>query len=200
MLIDEVDVFFSKDFYGNIYTPLARLRDPTITNLTNFIWTNRNSSKMSIRTLEKTSQFTACCARYPGWEGLVREAAKDMLADLCDFKHDYLVHHDKIAYKEQDGISFDVVYGYKTLFAYYHEHERQNVSKASLDANIFIGIRCGSFSYAEIPKRFQFILGVTGTLQTLSGAEKKVSLFNTYKNIFLTHKENFITHYTGKGE
>ena len=41
LLIDEVDVFFSKEFYGNVYTPSTMLRDPTITSLTNFIWSSR---------------------------------------------------------------------------------------------------------------------------------------------------------------
>ncbi len=30
LLIDEVDIFFSKDFYGNVYNPKACLKDPTI--------------------------------------------------------------------------------------------------------------------------------------------------------------------------
>ncbi|CAG9315963.1 unnamed protein product [Blepharisma stoltei] len=37
LLIDEVDVFFTKSFYGNIYRPLAKLKDPTINNLTDYI-------------------------------------------------------------------------------------------------------------------------------------------------------------------
>ena len=41
MLIDEVDVFFSKDFYGNVYTPSASLSDPTITNLLDYVWEKR---------------------------------------------------------------------------------------------------------------------------------------------------------------
>ncbi|CAF4090243.1 unnamed protein product, partial [Rotaria sordida] len=40
LLIDEVDVFFSREFYGNLYTPAASLRDSTIISLTNYIWTN----------------------------------------------------------------------------------------------------------------------------------------------------------------
>ena len=46
-----------------------------------------------------------------------------MLVDLTNFRHDYIVHNDRIAYKEQDGISCNITYGYKTLFAYYYEHE-----------------------------------------------------------------------------
>lgn len=31
---------------------------------------------------------------------------------------DYVVSDGKIGYKELDGVSFDIVYGYKTLFQY----------------------------------------------------------------------------------
>ena len=41
LLIDEVDVFFSREFYGNLYTPSVSLRDPTIIALANYIWENR---------------------------------------------------------------------------------------------------------------------------------------------------------------
>ncbi len=77
-----------------------------------------------------------------------------MLVDVSNFNHDYLVQNDRIAYKELDGISFNVVYGYKTLFAYYHEHEQGKISKNSLNEYIGIIIKCGSFSYKEIPNEF----------------------------------------------
>jgi hypothetical protein len=83
---------------------------------------------------------------------LVEEAAKDMLSDIKTFEsHDYVVKEDKIGYKEQDNIIFNAVFGYKTLFAYFLEHEKGNISETSMEANITIGINCGEFSYADIP-------------------------------------------------
>ena len=71
-------------------------------------------------------------------------------------------------------MSFTVVYGYKTMFAYYQENDNGKITKGSLNGNIYVGIHCGSFSFAEIPHSFSYIVGVTGTLQTLSNAEKKI--------------------------
>ena len=88
--------------------------------------------------------------------------------------HSYIVKDDKIAYKEQDTTSSDIVYGYNTLFAYYHEHEAGHISKESLQEHVSIYIDCGSFSYAKFPERFVHIMGVTGTLEHLSTAERKV--------------------------
>jgi hypothetical protein len=186
LLIDEVDVFFNQDFYGNIYTPLARLNDITINNLTDYIWRNRNL-RLNIKTLEATAEYKACCERFSGWEFLIKEATKDMLADVNNYQHDYIIKNDKLAYKEQDGISYDVVYGYKTMFAYYHENQQGKISDASLKENISIGIKCGSFSYAEIPNCFQFIMGVTGTLHTLSKSERNIveDVYKIRKNTYI---------------
>ena len=137
------------------------------------MWLNRNT-RVNIKIMESREEFQACCRRFNGWEFLIKEAVKDMIADLDDYKHDYIVQNDKIGYKEQDGISFDVVYGYKTMFSYFSEHEMGRISETSLKNNISIGIKCGSYSYAEIPLSFDFIMGVTGTLKTLSDTERKI--------------------------
>ena len=186
LLIDEVDVFFSREFYGNIYTPSVSLQDPSITSLVNRIWTQRKS-KLTLAQIKQTDEYRACCNRYSDWELLINEAIKDMLVDAQNFQsHDYIVKNDRIAYKEQDNIVYNAVYGYKTLFAYYCEHEKGHITKESLHANVRIRINCGSFSYTEIPYEFQYIIGVTGTLETLSDSEKNV-IQNDYKIMKYTY-------------
>ena len=109
-----------------------------------------------------------------------------MLADIKNFEcHDYVVKDDKIGYKEQDSVAFNVNYGYKTLFAYFHEHGRNKISLKSLNDNTYIIINCGHYSYAEIPLQFKMemrpkqlhfpkpgIFGITGigdALNVLNG-------------------------------
>jgi hypothetical protein len=179
LLIDEVDVFFSKDFYGNVYTPTASLADPSIAALTDLIWRTRD--KVNFGAIKRSAEYQTCCARYKNWEFLIEEAVKDMLSDLKSYaSHDYIVLNDKIGYKEQDSMTFNMVYGYKTLFAYYHENSLGKISEASLRENISIVVNCGNFSYAEIPHKFLHIMGVTGTLRTLSTPEKNI-VQNTYQ-------------------
>ena len=60
------------------------------------------------------------------------------------------------------------------MFAYFHESENGAISSNSLHQNIYIAINCGSFSYAEIPRQFDYIMGVTGTLRVLSKPEREV--------------------------
>ncbi len=43
-----------------------------------------------------------------------------MICDVKDFHlHDYYEVGGLIGYKDQDKISFNISYGYKTMFAYY---------------------------------------------------------------------------------
>ena len=185
-MIDEVDVFFSREFYGNLYTPSVSLRDPTIIALANYIWENRKL-KLTLNRVKATSEYQACCQRFQNWEVLIVEAVKDMLYDVNNFEsHDYHVAQDKIGYIEQDNVVFNVVYRYKTLFAYYLENEKGKISRKSLEENVSVYIKCGSFSYAEIPLQFMYIMGVTGTLETLSDPEKDV-IQNVYKIVKNTY-------------
>ena len=64
LLIDEVDVFFSDTFYGNIYTPLALLKDPIINNLTSYLFENR-ATMLNINTLEKVKNFKLVASVSP---------------------------------------------------------------------------------------------------------------------------------------
>ncbi|CAF0944002.1 unnamed protein product [Brachionus calyciflorus] len=185
LLIDEVDVFFNQDFSGNLYVPSARLKDPSITKLIDLIWSKKKS--INYHSLKKTIEYDEVKDKFPKWIGLIDEALKDVLFDLKNFEsHEYKIFDNRIAYKEQDGVQNNIVYGYKTLFAYYQEHERGKINKKSLNENISLNIYCGCFSYCEIPKKFQYILGVTGTLEKLSSTHKTI-ISDMYKIKFSTY-------------
>ena len=124
LLIDEVDVFFTKEFYGNVYQPSLNLSDPSIVNLIKYIWKQRKSG-ITLRKLKEAEEFKVCCKKFGEWKKLIAEACKDMLSELKNFEaHEYCVKDDKISYTEQHITVFDTVYGYKTLFAYFLEHQK----------------------------------------------------------------------------
>lgn len=99
-----------------------------------------------------------------------------MLCDLQDYEsHEYILSDKgEIGYKLQDQISYNINQGYKTMFAYFLEHSRGAVSDVHLSKQKVIGINTAEFSYAEVPLQFSIILGVTGTLDTLSKPEKDI--------------------------
>jgi hypothetical protein len=180
LVIDEADVFFNKDFYGNAYRPLAKLADLTVTALLDKIWAVRTTNPR-LTAIKDTPEYKACSAKYGKWQVLLEEAVKSLLYDLPNFEsHEVKIVGDRIGYKDQDGVSFDITYGYKTLFAYYKANADGKISAASLQRQKCLAIDCGSFSFAEIPKLYDVILGVSGTLETLSAPEQQI-LHGEYK-------------------
>ena len=214
LLIDEVDVFFSEEFYGNIYTPAAVIKHDSIEKITDLIWRDHEEHgttkdwKLNLNKIKRQAAYGELKKKFGKWTTLLDEAIKDMLVDVREFeKHaDYVIKDYKIGYKDGDQISTTATLGYKTLFTYYKEKAR--VSPQSFKDSIAIYIKCGNFSYAEIPSRKNFvsILGVTGTLQQLSQKEKEImtknyemtrytyipSLFGDRKNRFTFEPKNDI--------
>ena len=179
LLIDEVDVFFSQDFYGAVYAASSLFINPQVEAMQRLVWQHRAKPARDIvdqvKAHEAYAQLaTACGSVMPLIDRHVGCMADDVkLYD--DKEHVYHVDKEgKIAYKTHDTTSCNVVYRYRTLFAYFKERERGSVSEASLKAAMGLHIKCGNFSYAEIPHYYDRILGVTGTLESLGDFEKKV--------------------------
>ncbi|CAL6013588.1 Helicase-related_protein [Hexamita inflata] len=176
LMIDEVDVFFNEDFYGSSYNPITTIQNDEIAEFFDYIWANRNDSQLlEIGKISKTEPYKKFINSLKGWEELVKEAAVDILSDIIHFKtHKYIVHNGLIGYKSQDTISTSTYYGYRTLFAYYQEVENKQINEQQLRTRKNIHFSCGNFSYAEIPKNYKHIIGVTGTLDTVSKPEMKL--------------------------
>ncbi|CAF0999381.1 unnamed protein product [Adineta steineri] len=186
LLIDEVDVFLSDKYYGGMYIPSVYLKDPSIKALLDSIW--QNKTLRSLNSVKVLPTYQACVAKYSNWIFLFDEAIKDMLAALQSYQSStYIVQNDKIVYVEGESIVDNVVRGYDTVWAYYHENEKGSISHNSLNENVGILINCGTFSYAEMPHDFAYIGGVTGTLTTLAKVEKKI-----LKDVYVIDKMTYM--------
>ena len=70
---------------------------------------------------------------YPRIQSLIDEQIKGMIIGAKNYQHYYEVHNNKIMYKDQDGLSEKISYGYKTIFAYMYEYyERKTISENSM--------------------------------------------------------------------
>jgi len=56
-----------------------------------------------------------------------------------------------------------------------------------MEENLYLGIHCGRFSYAQIPTTFKYIIGVTGTLKTLTPQERNIveRAYNITKSTYM---------------
>ena len=134
------------------------------------------------RKIKDTDVYKRVLENFPAdIHDLIFESMKDMIRQvLVPHEYQLVEGSEKIWYQEQDGLSSTVQFGYYTIFAYIDAHERRKISGSSRDANLCLLLRCGAFSYAELPKRYLRVMGVSGTLKTLSKPERDL-LSDTYK-------------------
>ncbi|CAF0784452.1 unnamed protein product, partial [Adineta ricciae] len=186
LLIDEVDVFLSDRFYGGTYRPVVILNDPPIRALLSAIWEKKES--ITANEVKSLPAYQTCAFQYSDWIFIFHEAIKDMVGALRSFKSPkYIVRNNKICYVQDESVVDSIVYGYNTMWAYYDEHSKGNITENSLEENVGLLVNCGEFCYAEMPHDFAYIAGVTGTLKTLAKSEKY-----TLTNVYQIHEHTFM--------
>jgi hypothetical protein len=84
-----------------------------------------------------------------------------MILGCRNSNHDYIVRDNLIKYKDQDGYTSKISYGYSTQFAYLKEYEKKHIISA--ESAYKLSCVFAEFSYALLPKYFISIIGVTGT-------------------------------------
>ena len=172
LLIDEVDVVFKGDFYGELYNSVGSLQHTVIEELLIYIWKNRDSLDQT--SLLNSPAAHACVNVFPDdMKPIISKHIKSMLngAQGVD-SHEYIVNNGKICYKEFDGLSANTQYGYLTTFAAMKEHGNGQVKQNALKNHLYL--KCGHSSYAEIPLTFDATLGLTGTLNSLGPEERDI--------------------------
>ena len=178
LLIDEVDVFFSPEFYGRLYCPSAQINDKYISELIDYIWQNKkNELKLKVVKEDKKECYLYCQNLFKdSYKSLVEVFVESLISDVQTYAaHSYEVVDNKIGYKSQDSINFKIYMGYKTLFAYLHELDIEKITDSEdLKKAKCMLLNCGNFSYAHLAQEnFPLIMGVTGTLETLNKIVKK---------------------------
>ena len=75
LLIDEADVFFDSDFYGQLYRPAIRLHDNSIRDLLFLIWKKvreqPTNKRALLNSILKSSEFKACVNKYGNLKGIL---------------------------------------------------------------------------------------------------------------------------------
>jgi len=179
LLVDEVDVFFGGDFYGQTYNQVTQFREPEIESILKHIWiaNKRSNQKQRLKDIKELSSYRDLIEKMPGFQFLVDSEISMMIDQVRKVDEEpYFLdsENDKIGYKVIDSISYEVTYGYRTVFAYLKEADKKNLKNEdeTLRRELCMPISCGQFSYAKIAP--QCILGVSGTLSALGDYEYNV--------------------------
>mmetsp|Transcript_175699 Transcript_175699/g.558037 ORF Transcript_175699/g.558037 Transcript_175699/m.558037 type:complete len:1076 (-) Transcript_175699:522-3749(-) len=180
LLLDEVDVFFGDNFYGDTWNPNALLASPEVTHIFHQVWTMHGqafSSKQMLQSVKNSQEFDVLCRRFPEWTFLLEDALSSMCRDVGKVNsrpYHYDRASNRIGYTELDEVNYRRFYGYQTAFAYMAEATKGNLRDAeeALAAALNLTIPCGRFLYCNIsPSR---ILGVSGTLHALGAFEWRI--------------------------
>lgn len=150
LLIDEVDVFFAKDYFGSLYTPSTSISHNCIEMLARYVWQNR--VEVSYESLTQSELFKRCIQEFPKLKSLLEYNAADMVRSVKSFKHDYIIHDGRIGYVLPEGISHKANFGWKTTFAYLYEKEFGGIIKELPEEFASMSILCCEMSYAELPR------------------------------------------------
>jgi Mg-chelatase subunit ChlD len=185
VLIDEVDVFYKKRFYGNSLTLLSKVHHLSIVTFIKKIWSQKITK---LNQIENSSEYKDLLQKFNHWKPLIQAHTLQMLKGIQNYKtHNYHAAHGKIGYfDETHKINYNHYHIYDTLFAYLNEHEKNTKGFESIDKECVLRIEGGSFSYAELIKTQDYILGVSGTLKHMSDVEDELlKEFKTQRKTFI---------------
>lgn len=189
LFIDEVDVLFSRTFVGGVYEPQLAFNTDKMVDMFRNIWQDRvalasQTKEQFVQGQLKTWRQACSEFKHLGDDFIKAELGRVYTSFLSVHheKHEYKVHERKIGYVEPRSgrINCTLVSEYCTAFAAIDEERKGNI-----DANV-APLKCGislcyaCVSFAEIPKVYDVVLGVSGTLTSLTSFEK--SLIDSYKN------------------
>ncbi|KAL7535461.1 hypothetical protein ACHAXR_006501 [Thalassiosira sp. AJA248-18] len=206
LLIDEVDVFFSSEFYGKTYNQVIEFSEPEVAAILKRIWDAHSSGhRLRLSDIKKMLEYKKLAKKLSSHEYLLDNEITLMLNQVRkvdDIQYYLDPENDRIGYKVMDSISYDVTYGYSTSFAYLKEADNLKDKATTLPrATSIMPISCGQFSYANIsPTR---IMGVSGTLEAIGHYEKDIlGSYGLSKYIYLPSvygDSNFIFDKAGDG-
>jgi len=178
LLVDEVDVFFGRDFYGQTYNQVAMMQSEEVFEIMIFLWEHREERSKPFLTLkmlkEGCAAYSSLLSKYSDWKFFLERETEAMCEDLHSYDKTPF-HYDrerqKIGYQVMDGYDYHVVYRYRTAFAYLDVASKGGLKKESetLKSVLQLRISCGQFSYANFGK--PTILGVSGTVGSLGKNE-----------------------------
>ena len=205
LLLDEVDVFFSEDFYGRPHCPAVSIDDGEGYLILKRVWENRDSvgnREAFVSDLMALPETCSLKRKYPNLpDEMLRQEFRKMYACVLQFPkgrqpqltggaRQYVVdrHKQRIGYENPvSGVpSFTASYSYLTAFTYFQCCEDGQLSEDAVRQNIQMQPVCGSILYSCIPRLYNVCLGMTGTLDCLTDAQRQLlNEYNFYRSTFL---------------
>jgi len=171
LLIDEVDMLFTQRFYGHTWKGGFTLKSPAAKELVKYIFEARSSGK-EIPNITGTPVFQELLAEQP-----VQIHRSLALAAHCLVKNwenwnepmpELNEAKTQVGYSGVVDIDWSLSYSNKTVFAYLQFAKDGDITPEVAESKIGVDLIAGMFSFADLPRSYKYILGVTGTLSELT--------------------------------
>ncbi|XP_071033365.1 uncharacterized protein [Parasteatoda tepidariorum] len=197
LLIDEADVFFSEDFYGNTYNPAEFLEMEELLEIQPEIWKIVESGITERDTaLRKIKEFInehIKCEKYGEFSTFLQSTTdlfennlKEMVDDAISVSKSsankvidetYKINKDGfISYRDSSLIYYTNIFvRYQNVFNYFRL-KKDNYEHKNYRNYGYLLVNVGSISYANLPLSYESILGVSGTLMTLNESERNAMI------------------------
>jgi len=171
LLIDEVDVFFTKRFCGATYNAGFTLRSKQISAFARAVFARRGQS-FNPTTLDEFVEVLNCYS--PSVHQLLTAVATQCVEGVRVFaERSYRLNRTEkpgvIEYRCGDQYE-SVVRPNETMFAYLASDQ---LTDDEQDAKVGLDCPFCHFSFAEIPRWYRCVLGVSGTVECMSDTERR---------------------------
>ncbi len=147
MLVNEVDVFFGPDFYGQTYNQVVEFREPEIEEILKRIWNawSQGGCRLKLSNIQSMPEYTRLLAKLSSFNFFVDNGISltlDQVSKVDDVPYYLDIETDRIGYKVMDSISYDATYGYSTCCAYLKESSKLK-NKGTLAKVLAMPVSCG---------------------------------------------------------
>lgn len=101
LLVDEIDTFFSRDFYGATYNPVSLLKNSEISEIIYIIWNNRSLNNLDIKNkYQNSTAYQRLAKNYKDCINNINSQFSFMIEDVKNFdSRDYVIQNGRIGYK-----------------------------------------------------------------------------------------------------
>ena len=171
-LIDEVDVFCSNEFLGRSFSPGFSLKFPNFPEIVEAIW--NGNTRLKTQLMGALSENEMLFSLIDSYTKMLEDSVGYVKSKKIDY---FLDARNNIGFKIHDEICYSTINMLNPLF-YFQLVEQGKISKTEAKKKIKLTIICGRFSYAEMPKKYKYLLGLTGTFGESAFIKQQLNIKN----------------------
>ena len=169
-LIDEVDVFCSDEFLGKSFSPVGYYPIHNFFEIVEAIWRGDKLRKTTLMGAWVNNEMLSSLLH-----DYVSYLERKVSYVKQNFGNYVLDKNKNIGFKRHDEISYSTIDSLNPLY-YIQLVDQGIITREEAKHKIIWHVHCGRFSYAEMPKKYKYLLGLTGTFGETAFIKKQLNI------------------------